>query len=231
MKILIIEDDYTIAETFALACKIRWPEVEVIHTAKGNEGIIKAETESPDAIVLDLGLPDISGFDVLRRIRNFSEVPIMVSTVRSGENDIIKAHELGADAYVVKPFSQLEFLSRLKALLRKYHSEPSGNEPIVRGNLCYSPAMSTLAYNNKHISLTRTEGLILYEMMKHENLILSNTFLAEKIWGDYYHNSDENIRSYILRLRKKIEDDPEHPKLIRTKVGHGYYFTTQKDLP
>jgi len=225
VRILIIEDDNTIAETFSLACKIRWPEVEVIHTTKGKEGVIKVETDAPDAVVLDLGLPDISGFDVLRQIRSFSEVPIMISTVRAGENDIIKACEMGADAYVVKPFSQLEFLSRLKALLRR-RIDGIQQEPIVRGALRYSPSMSTLTYNNKSIALTRTEGLILYELMKNENLVLSNTFLAEKIWGDYYHSSDENIRSYILRLRKKIEDDTNHPRRIRTKVGHGYYFFT-----
>ena len=226
MKILIIEDDKAIAETFSLACKIRWPEVEVMHTTKGEEGVTMAGTNAPDAIVLDLGLPDIDGFDVLRQIRSFSRVPIMVSTVRSGENDIIKAHEIGADAYVIKPFSQLEFLSRLKALLRR-NMDIMENEPIARGTMQYSPSMSTLIYNNRNIALTRTEGLILYELMKNEKIVLSNTFLAEKIWGDYYHNSDKNIRSYILRLRKKIEDDPKHPRLIQTKVGHGYYFTTQ----
>lgn len=224
MKILIIEDDRLVAETFSLACKVRWPEAKIISAATGREGIIKVGDEAPDAVILDLGLPDISGFDVLQQIRSFSEVPIMVSTVRSGENDIIKAHEIGADAYVVKPFSQLEFLSRLKALLRRKVDDME-HEPIVRGSLRYSPSMSRLIYDKRSIVLTRTEGLLLYELMKNENLVLSNTFLAEKIWGDCYHNSDNNIRSYILRLRKKIEHDPNHPKLILTKVRQGYYFT------
>ena len=228
MKILIIEDDKSIAETFSLACKIRWPEANVISANTGREGIAKVGDEAPDAVILDIGLPDISGFDVLQQIRSFSEVPIMVSTVRSGENDIIKAHELGADAYVVKPFSQLEFLSRLKALLRR-KVDGMEYEPIVRGSLRYSPSMSRLLYNNKSIILTRTEGLLLYELMKNENLVLSNTFLAEKIWGDSYHNSDNNIRSYIMRLRKKIENDPDHPQLILTKVRQGYYFNSPKN--
>ncbi len=224
MKVLIIEDDKTIAETFTLACKIRWPELNVVHTTKGEEGILLAETEAPDAIVLDLGLPDIDGLTVLKEIRSFSDVPIMISTVRSGEIDIIKAHEIGADTYVVKPYSQLEFLARLKSLFRK-SKKIDEYEPITRGNLRFAPSMSKLVYNDKEIDLTRTEGLILYELMKNEDIVLTSTHLAEKIWGDYYNSSDENIRSYILRLRRKIEDDPRHPKLIKTKVGQGYYFT------
>ena len=222
MKVLIIEDDKTIAETFTLACKIRWPELDVVHTTKGEEGILLAETESPDAIVLDWA----SGYrwlNFLKEIRSFSDVPIMVSTVRSGEIDIIKAHENGADTYVVKPYSQLEFLARLKALFRK-SKKIDEYEPITRGDLRFAPSMSKLVYNGRE-STSPEPRMILYELMKNEDIVLTSTHLAEKIWGDYYNSSDENIRSYILRLRRKIEDDPRHPKLIKTKVGQGYYFT------
>ena len=119
MKALIIEDAPDIVETISLCFELRWPEVEVISTAEGNKGLTLAETESPDIIILDLGLPDTDGFEVLKDIRSFSNVPIIIVTVRGDEMDRVRGLEMGADDYITKPFSHLELLARMKAVLRR----------------------------------------------------------------------------------------------------------------
>ncbi len=223
MRVLIIEDDSEIVEIISLAFQIRWPEAKTVSTNLGEKGIELVETEAPDVVILDLGLPDISGFEVLRQIRLFSRVPIVIVTVRAEETDIVKGLELGADEYIVKPFGQMELLARVHALVRRQRSltEP---EPLVYGPLRFGLSMSKLLYNGKEISLTLTEGLILYELMKKAGNVLNYNSLAEVVWGDYYPEADDNLRVHIRHLRQKIETDPEHPQLILTKIGVGYYL-------
>ena len=119
MKALVIEDDKNIREAISLIFQLRWPEMEVASTPSGKEGIAMVETESPDVVLLDINLPDISGFQVLSEIRRFSDVPVLVATVRGEETDKVRGLELGADDYIVKPFSHLELLARVKAVLRR----------------------------------------------------------------------------------------------------------------
>ena len=121
MKVLIVEDDHEIVEIISLAFEIRWPEAELVSTHLGEQGISMVDAEEPDVIILDLGLPDISGFDVLKEVRTFSTVPILILTVRGEEADIVKGLEWGADDYMVKPFRQLELMSRAQAVMRRYH--------------------------------------------------------------------------------------------------------------
>jgi len=224
MKLLIIEDDAGIIKVVKLAFQIRWPEANVVSTNLGHKGVEMAETESPDLIIIDLGLPDISGFQVLESIRLFSTVPIIIITVSGDENDIVSGLELGADEYIVKPFKQLEFLARVQALVRR-QQQMIEQSPISYGSLRFGPSMSKLIYKGKNISLTQTEGIILYTLMKHSGNVVTYYNLAEAVWGDYYPSADESIRVYISHLRKKIEDDPNSPKIILTKIGVGYYLS------
>lgn len=223
MKVLIIEDAPDIVEVIDIAIQIRWPGAKVVSTSLGEQGVELVETETPDVVILDLGLPDISGFEVLKQIRAFSMVPIIIVTVRGEEADIVKGLELGADEYVVKPFGQLELLARVQALIRR--QQPFLEEqPITVGAIRFGPSMSKMLYDGKEISLTRTEGLILYELMKNAGNVLGKAHLAEMIWGDYHIGALNNLQVYIQRLRKKIEPDPHHPRLIITKFGIGYYM-------
>jgi DNA-binding response OmpR family regulator len=119
MKILVIEDDQQIVEAITLAFQIRWPEAKLVSTQQGEKGIELVESEKPDIVILDLGLPDINGYDVLKQIRMFSDIPILILTARTEESDIVKGLEWGADDYMIKPFHQLELLSRIKALTRR----------------------------------------------------------------------------------------------------------------
>jgi DNA-binding response OmpR family regulator len=124
MKILIIEDDRAIVELISLSFQVGWPEAELISSHLGKEGIELVESRCPDIVILDLGLPDISGFEVLRGLRRFTAVPIVILTVRSEEADVVKALEWGADEYIIKPFRQLELLARIKSLMRRQYLVP-----------------------------------------------------------------------------------------------------------
>jgi len=130
MKLLVVEDDEELIEAISLAFQIRWPEAQIISTRSGKKGVEQVESESPDIVILDLGLPDINGFDVLRKIRLFSQVPIIIVSVRAEEADIIKGLEWGADDYIIKPFRQLELLARIKAQVRR-QGQPEDEEIVI----------------------------------------------------------------------------------------------------
>lgn len=224
MKVLIIEDDEQIVEAIALAFQIRWPKAKVISTHQGEKGVEMVESEEPDVVILDLGLPDISGFEVLKQIRLFSNVPILILTVRVEESDIVKGLEWGADDYVVKPFRQLELLSRVKALTRRRVASDR-ESPIVCGLLSFNPSACQLTYGGKEISVTPTEGRILYHLMKNAGQVVTHSSLAETVWGLDYPGAADSLKVYIRRLREKIEVDSSQPQLILTKAGIGYMLT------
>jgi len=221
MKVLIIEDDREIVEIISLAFEIRWPDVKLVSTHLGEKGIELVESENPDVVILDLGLPDISGFDVLKEIRTFSNVPIVILTVRGEEADIVKGLEWGADDYITKPFRQLELLSRIKALTRRAGS--SGEEtPLVCGELRFNPTTRQLLRGQEEIRLTRTEGSVLHHLMRNAGQVVTHSSMAESVWGEDYPDAVDSLRVYIRRLREKIEPDPDNPQIIITHTGIGY---------
>ena len=223
MKVLIIEDDPQIIESINLAFQIRWPEAQVVTTHLGEKGIDLAETEQPDVIILDLGLPDISGYDVLKRIRLFSGVPILILTVMLEEIDKVKGLEWGADDYVTKPFKQLELLARIKALLRRQASQIS-EKPVSYGRLKFNPATFQLLLDNREINITRTEGLIIHHLIRNAGQVVTHASLADIIWGTDYPDASQSLKVYIRRLREKLESEPGKPSLILTKPSIGYYL-------
>jgi len=221
MKVLAVEDDPQIVEAISLTLQISWPEVKMISTHLGREGVYLVESEAPDLVVLDLGLPDMSGFEVLKQIRRFSNLPVLILTVRTEEADIVKGLEWGADDYLVKPFRQLELLARIRALLRRRNA--GGEElPIVCGTLSFDPETRQLTQGNKEISLTRTQALILCHLMKNAGRVVTHSSLAEAAWGTDYSGAAQSLRVHVSRLRQKIEADPNHPRLILSVPGVGY---------
>jgi two-component system response regulator VicR len=225
VKVLLIEDDKEIIDAIALAFKIRWPEAKVVSSRLGEKGIELVETEAPDIVILDLGLPDISGFDVLREIRRFSSVPTIILTVRADEADVVKGLEWGADDYIVKPFRQLELLARVKSLIRR--QSPAEGEQLVCGPLRLDTATGELFLDGKEIALTVTENHILGHMMRNAGHVVTHSSLAEAVWGDDYPGAADSLKVHIRRLREKIEADPSHPKLILTRTGVGYLLARQ----
>lgn len=221
MKVLIVEDDHEIVEILSLAFEIRWPEAKLVSTHLGEKGVEMVESENPDIVILDLGLPDISGFDVLKEIRTFSTVPILILTVRGEEADIVKGLEWGADDYMVKPFRQLELLSRTRALTRRA-SSADVDTPLVCGNLSFNPTTMQLFNGEEEIRVTRTEGNILHKLMANAGQVVVYSAIAEAVWGENYPDAVDSLRVYIRRLRGKIEKDPDNPRIILTKTGVGY---------
>ena len=221
MKILVIEDDQQIVEAITLAFQIRWPEAKLISTQQGEKGIELVENEKPDIVILDLGLPDINGYDVLKQIRMFSDIPILILTARTEESDIVKGLEWGADDYMIKPFRQLELLSRIKALTRRRTTTDS-EVPISVGLLNFNPSTGQLSCNNKEISLTPTEGRILNHLMRNAGQVVTHSSLADAVWGEDYPGAVDSLKVYIRRLREKLEAEPQQPQLILTKAGVGY---------
>jgi len=225
MKVLLIEDDREIVDAISLAFQIRWPEAEVVSTRLGQKGVELVESELPDIVILDLGLPDISGFEVLQQFRRFSDVPTIILTVRSDEVDIVKGLEWGADDYIVKPFRQLEFLARVRALIRR-QSYPE-QEVVASGPLRLETATGQLHYDGKEIALTTTESLILTHLIRNAGHVVTHSRLAEAVWGEDYPGSVDSLKVHIRRLREKIEPDPGNPKLILTRSGIGYFLAKQ----
>ena len=232
-RAIIIEDNEDVIEAVSLALQIRWPRADIVYTESGEKGIEMVEKKKPDVVILDLGLPDVSGFDVLKSIRNFSIVPIVILTVRGEEVDIIKGLELGADEYIVKPFRQLELTSRINAIIRRQCSTEFKTE-VISGPLCLYPQERFVRYKEREINLTCSENIILQQLMENEGFVLSPAKLAQELWGDSYPEAISGIKVYIRRLRQKIERTPDHPKLILTKRGLGYLlpkFDEQSNKP
>lgn len=227
MKILVIEDNKDIIDFISLAFQVGWPGIKLEIARRGEDGLELIEKESPDAVILDLGLPDIDGFEVLKRMRLFSQIPVIILTVRKEELDIVRGLELGADEYMTKPFGQMELLARLRAILRRQNvmtEEPS----IIAGPFRFSCYMHKLHYNNREIPLTTTEGMILHHLAVNSGNVISHTSLAETVWGEEYDGASDSLKVYIHRLREKIEEDPSNPKIIITKSGVGYMLMKNK---
>lgn len=225
-KVLIVEDSEDVVEAVSIALRIRWPQVTILSADRGEEAIRLAETGAPDIIILDLGLPDISGFDVLKSIRLFSSVPIIILTVRGEEKDVVKGLELGADEYIVKPFRQLELMARVQALTRRKCLEPAAQQVTV-GSLSLDMNRYTANNGEKQARLTATEATILASLMKQPGLVVTHAHLADDLWGRDYSGSAAALKIHVRRLRQKIESDPGHPKVILTQRGLGYFLSKQ----
>ncbi|OGN88632.1 MAG: DNA-binding response regulator [Chloroflexi bacterium RBG_13_46_14] len=222
MKMLIIEDAPEIVEAVSLIIEMRWPESKIISTALGEKGIDLVETESPDLIILDIGLPDISGFDVLKRIRLFSDVPILILTVNSDETSIVRGLEGGADDYIVKPFKQLELLARVQGALRRFKSY--GDKPLSFGKLLFDPQSMRVVYGENKMQISRTEGIILGQLIRNAGAVVTYSDISEVIWGIDFTGASDSIKVHIRHLREKLELDPSKPKLILNKPGVGYFL-------
>lgn len=226
MKVLVIEDNPDIQEAISLNFELNWPEAKTIAAADGSKGITMAQSESPDIIILDLGLPDIDGFNVLKEIRNFSDIPVIVLTVRSEEIDKVRGLELGADDYIVKPFNHMELLARVRAVLRRSHIPElrEGDKPLVTPNLSIDFVSRTIVKGDKRIKLTPTEFNLLRYLVRNEGKVLTHYALLEKVWGEEYIDASEYLKVYIQRLRDKLEDDPSNPSILLNERGVGYKF-------
>lgn len=230
MKVLLIEDNSETVDIVTITLQLRWAEVTLISTFLGNEGVALAKTEQPDLIMLDLGLPDIDGFQVLRQIRDFSDVPVVILTVRGEEMDKIKGLELGADDYIIKPFSPRELLARMKALLRRSSmSKTTGNVddkssvPSIKGKLRVDFTSGEVSIGDRLLKLGPREYELLHLLVTNEGAVLSKQALLKKVFPD--QESDTRfVDVYINKLKEKLGENPEKPQMILKDGETGYKF-------
>jgi two-component system KDP operon response regulator KdpE len=223
-RILIIEDNEEIVESVTLVLHIKWNDLIIDSADRGEHGLVMLEREKYDLVILDLGLPDINGFEVLKNIRLFSSIPVVILTVKGDEESIVKGLELGASEYIVKPFKRLEFIARINNILRQ--SDPITREctPIINGPYTFYPCEENIIFKGKKIDLTRTESIIVEKLIVNAGHVITHKQISEAIWGECDKDYYPMLKTYIQRLRKKIEDDPNNPSFILTKHGLGYYI-------
>ena len=230
MKVLIIDDEKVICEVLeAYFIKEGW---KVLVASNGIEGLKKAKDQSPDLIVLDLMLPDISGEEVCRLVRKDSTVPIVMLTAKSAEDDLINGLAIGADDYVIKPFSPREVVMRVKALIRR--TQKTTNESKLsfnKGTLIIDFVKKEVKLANDILTLTPNEYKILIAIVSYPGKVYSRADLLEKLQENdsYFEGYERNIDTHIKNLRKKIETDTRHPIFIITVFGMGYKFGGIKD--
>ena len=220
-EILIIDDEAQIRKL--LQINLESNDYKVITAASGHEGLSLAANHSPDLILLDLGLPDISGHKILQELRQWYQKSIIILSVMDNESDIVKALDNGATDYLTKPFRTGELLARIRAAIRR-NLDPDQSTIKVYGDLEVDFGARMVKKNQETIKLTQTEYNLLVLFIKNEGKVLTHQFILKEIWGYSYQMETQYLRVFVGTLRKKIEDSPNIPKHIITESGIGYRF-------
>jgi two-component system KDP operon response regulator KdpE len=221
IEILVIDDEAQIRKLLNITLESN--DYKVKEAINAREGLLMAANHPPDLILLDLGLPDESGHVVLEKLREWYTKPVIILSVQSSEEDIVKALDAGANDYLVKPFRTGELLARIRSLLRSSSSE-SENPILTSNDLQIDLSLRIVKKNNEPIKLTVTEYNLLALLIKNEGKVLTHQYLLRAIWGPSYISQSQYLRVYIAQLRKKIEDDLNKPLHIITESGIGYRF-------
>jgi len=225
LKALIIEDSIDVVEAVSLCLQLRWPEVTISIATEGAKGIGILKSGPFDIVILDINLPDIDGFKVLRQIRSLSNVPIIILTVREQEDDQTRGLEMGADDYIVKPFRPRDLIARVNAVLRRTRvsEAAAGQTSVIRGKLTLNLTTNNVQLGEDMVKLTPTECKMLYVLMNNAKQTLRSNEILKEVWGQKHVNTDL-VRTYIRRIRDKLKDKP--PQIILNQRGGGYRFVT-----
>jgi DNA-binding response OmpR family regulator len=228
MRVAVIEDDPEIMEVVTIAFETAWPGSQVVGAPNGEEGMAMVKAESPDVIILDVTLPegDSYGFELCKEFRTWSETPVIMLTARSREVDIVRGLELGACDYLTKPFSPVELLARTRAVLRRVQSGPLGTEgrPYISKDLSVDFDTREVTAQGAPVKLTPTEYRMLCYFVRNPRQVLTNQAILDEVWGDDYRSSAGLVKAHVQRLRKKLKDNLQDPRLIITERGRGYRF-------
>ena len=220
--ILVVEDDAPVRNLITTTLKAH--EYKFITAQNGNNAIMEASSHNPDIVLLDLGLPDMDGVEVIERIRTWSDMPIIVISARSEDKDKIDALDAGADDYLTKPFSVEELLARLRVTQRRLATVRSENTSSVftNGALKIDYAAGCAYLGEEELHLTPIEYKVLCLLAANVGKVLTHTFITQKIWGAAWENNVASLRVFMATLRKKIEANPDSPQYIQTHIGVGY---------
>jgi len=220
-NILIVDDELQIRRLLEITLSANGYKIS--EAATGKEGLSMAATSQPVLIILDLGLPDYDGLAILKKLREWYLKPIIILSVRSSEEDIVKALDNGANDYLTKPFRTGELLARIRVAIRQ--SQGSSENPIlIFGSLTIDLSNHTVRKNNELVKLTSTEFSLLALLAKNEGRVLTHQYILKEVWGMGYIEQTQYLRVFIAQLRKKVEDNPAKPKLLNTESGIGYRF-------
>jgi DNA-binding response OmpR family regulator len=227
MKILIIEDNHQIVRDISFCLQVRYPEVIVVSVGEEQKGLEMIETESPDLVMVDSSLPDIDILDLVSQIREFSDVPLIILFEEATDMDRARGLEMGADEYIDKPFSSMELLARVKALLRRTQGFGFRPERLISigGELTINNETHEVSLSaGKRVKLTPIEYHLLLELVRNNGRVLTHSNLMEKVWGSENICDQSYVKKYIYRLRSKLEPDATNSQMLLTERGIGYKF-------
>ena len=229
--ILVVDDESRMVQFIRMNLEVEG--ARVIEASNGLEALEKVREEIPDIVILDVSMPVMDGFETLHELRKFSDVPVIMLTVRAEEDDRVRGLELGADDYIAKPFSPRELVSRIKAVLRRTEMESPAHKSVVKvdDNLSIDFARREVIVRGERIKLRPTEWRLLYHLVTNAGWVMSHEMLLSKVWGPEYRDAHHYVRLYITYLRQKIEEDPSNPKYILTERGIGYRFVDFEGKP
>ena len=224
LQILVVEDDAPVRNLITTTLKAH--EYKYIVAANGDEAIRQSSTCNPDIVLLDLGLPDMDGVEVIRRIRTWSNMPIIVISARSEDSDKIEALDNGADDYLTKPFSVEELLARIRVTARRLammqSSQTTTSSVFINGQLKVDFAAGCVFLGDNELHLTPIEYKLLCLMAQNVGKVLTHTYITQKVWGSSWENDLASLRVFMASLRKKLEAAPDSPQYIQTHIGVGY---------
>lgn len=226
--ILVIEDDPAIRKVLAIA--LESADYKVVECDNGREGMRLAASVNPELIILDLGLPDIDGKEVIAEIRKWSRVPIIICSVRTADREIITALDAGSDDYITKPFNPDIVLARIHANLRKAATAEAGDPEIMNGVIRMDLVRHEVRLNGEKVLFTPKEYDLLRYFLVHRGKMLTHRDILKEVWGAAHTEDMQYLRVYIRQLREKIEPDPTHPRYIITEPGIGYRMETAEDI-
>lgn len=227
MKVLVVDDEPQIRRALRASLEAHGYEVATVGT--GGEGVVGVAEGAPDLVLLDLGLPDMDGTEVIRRVRGFSEVPVIVLSVREGQADKVASLDAGADDYVTKPFAMEELLARARAALRRAQPDEPTAPALRFGALEVDLGRRLVTLHDDAVHLTPTEYSLLEALVRNPGKLLTHQWLLRKVWGQGYGTETTYLRTYIRALRKKLVDDASSPALIITEPGVGYRWVAEPD--
>jgi two-component system, OmpR family, KDP operon response regulator KdpE len=225
--VLAIDDEPGILRLIKLELSAQG--LRVITAQNGEEGVRMEEEQRPDIVLLDLSMPERDGFEVMRQLRDRTNIPVILLTGKSSDGDKVKGLELGADDYLAKPFSPEELSARVKAVLRRSAGAHDAEHIISAGDVVIDLHRRVVTRNQAPVDLTRTEWRLLQALIANPGRVMLNTELLSNIWGPEYRGDLQYLRVWVSRLRKKLEADPANPQLIKTYAGIGYMFTPPLD--
>lgn len=220
-SILIIDDEPQIRKLLQISLESN--DYKVLQAANGKEGLIMAANYAPDLILLDIGLPDMSGHRVLAQLKEWYSRSIIILSVQNGEQDIVSALDNGAIDYLIKPFRTQELLARIRSAIRRNQADHS-NQPIIAGDLEIDLVTRTLKKQGEIVKLTPTEYKLLSLLARHEGTVLTHEYILKEVWGLGYQTETQYLRVFVAQLRKKLEDNANRPTHIITESGVGYRF-------